>query len=243
MTADLLDLTAAPDPEAGLATQLLHGEPFTVYEIRDDGLAWGQSEADGYVGYVRAEGLGPDRPAGRRLTACASHRYAAPSIKARALGELPFLADLDLAGEETGFARLAAGGYVPLPHLAPRSGDAAAAAERFLGAPYLWGGRSARGIDCSGLAQLALLSVGIAAPRDSDMQAALLGAALPDDAAGARGDLIFWRGHVGLLLDAQTLIHANAHHMAVAIEPLAAAIKRIAAAGGGPVTGRRRLGG
>lgn len=241
MTADLLDLTLSPEPGAGLATQLLHGETLTVYEWRDDGLAWGQAERDGYVGYVRAEGLGPDRPAGRRVTAIASHCYVTPSIKARVTGELPFLADLDVSGEEEGFATTS-GGFVPLQHLAPLAGDAAAVAARFEGTPYLWGGRSARGLDCSALVQMALLATGTPAPRDSDMQAALLGAPLPDATPAERGDLVFWRGHVGMMLDAETLIHANAHHMAVAIEPLAPAIARIAGAGGGPVTARRRLG-
>jgi cell wall-associated NlpC family hydrolase len=240
VAADLLDLTLSPDPGAGLATQLLHGEAFTVYETRDDGLAWGQSDLDGYVGYVRAGGLGPDRPAGRRVTAIASHGYAAPSLKARATGELPFLADLDVTGEEAGFARTP-GGFVPLQHLAPLAGDAASVATRFEGTPYLWGGRSARGLDCSALVQLALLATGRPAPRDSDMQGALLGAPLSDSSPGVRGDLVFWRGHVGMLLDAETLIHANAHHMAVAIEPVSEALARIKAAGS-DVTGIRRIG-
>lgn len=107
--------------------------------------------------------------------------------------------------------------------------------------PYLWGGRSARGLDCSALAQLALLAIGVVAPRDSDMQTVLLGTTLSANAAGRRGDLLFWKGHVGILIDAGTLLHANAHHMAVAAEPLASALARIAAAGGGPVIARRRL--
>jgi cell wall-associated NlpC family hydrolase len=130
---------------------------------------------------------------------------------------------------------------VPRAHLAPVAGDFVAQAERFLGAPYLWGGRSARGIDCSALVQLALLAAGREAPRDSDMQAALLGTELPARAALRRGDLVFWKGHVGIMRDRDTLIHANAHHMAVAAEPFGPAAARIAAAGGGPVTGRRRL--
>jgi cell wall-associated NlpC family hydrolase len=240
VAAGLLDLRLDPDPEAGLATQLLYGEPFTVYELHADGLAWGQSEADGYVGYVAADGLGPDRPAGRRVTAPASHRYAAPAVKARAIQALPFLADLDVAGETRGFAALADGGFAPLAHLAALTGDAVDVASRLLGAPYLWGGRSAAGLDCSALVQLALAASGQPAPRDSDMQAALVGAALAPDAPLRRGDLVFWSGHVGLMADAETLLHANAHHMAVALEPLAPAAARIAAAGGGPVTARRR---
>jgi cell wall-associated NlpC family hydrolase len=242
VAAALLDLRLDPDPRAERATQLLHGEAFTVYETRPDGLAWGQAAADGYVGYVAAGGLGPDRPAGARVTALLSHRYAAPSVRAAVTGELPFLADLDVAGGSGAFVRLRDGGFAPAAHLAPVAGDAADHALRFVGAPYLWGGRGPRGLDCSALAQLALAAVGLAAPRDSDMQAALVGAALPPEAPLGRGDLVFWRGHVGMLIDPETLVHANAHHMAVAVEPLAVAAARIAAAGGGPVTARRRPG-
>jgi len=241
VTADLLDLTLAPAPGAELATQLLHGEAFTVYETRPDGLAWGQAEADGYVGFVAAAGLGPDRAAGRKLSALSSHRYAAPLLKAHAAGDLPFLADLDVTGETRGFAALRGGGFTPVQHIRPLIGDFVTQAERFLGAPYRWGGRSVRGLDCSALVQLALMAVGRAAPRDTDMQVALLGAAQPVEAGPMRGDLAFWRGHVGVLLDEATLLHANAHHMAVAVEPFGAAAARIAAAGGGPVTALRRL--
>ncbi|WP_290737120.1 NlpC/P60 family protein [Amaricoccus sp.] len=241
MTAALLDLRLAADPTAGLATQLLHGEAFTVYEMRDDGLAWGQAEADGYVGYVAAAGLGAPAPGrARRVSAIWSHRYAAPAVKARVIGELPFLAEVAAEGEGEGFVALADDGFVPAAHLAPLAGDAVDAAMRFLGAPYLWGGRSARGLDCSALVQLSHMAAGVPAPRDSDMQAALLGVDLPADAPARRGDLVFWRGHVGMMVDAETLLHANAHHMAVALEPLAAAVARIEAGGGGSVTGRRR---
>lgn len=241
VTAGLLDLTTTPDPAAGLATQLLCGERFTVYETTPDGRAWGQSEADGYVGYVAASGLGPDRRPGRRVTALASHRYAAPLVKARTTAELPFLADLDVSGETRGFAALRGGGFVPIQHLAPVTADFVDVAAGFLGTPYLWGGRSSRGLDCSALIQLALTATGAPAPRDSDMQAALLGRALTPDEPSRRGDLIFWRGHVGMLTAPDTLLHANAHHMAVTQEPFEPAVARIAAAGGGPVVVRRRL--
>ncbi len=148
---------------------------------------------------------------------------------------------MDATGERNGFAALGDGGFTPLPHLAPPAGDFVDQALRFLGAPYLWGGRSAAGLDCSALIQLALAATEVAAPRDSDMQAALLGDALEAGAPARRGDLVFWRGHVGVMADAATLLHANAHHMAVASEPFAAAEQRILDAGGGPVTGRRRL--
>ena len=154
------------------------------------------------------------------MTALASHRYAAPRLKARATAELPFLADLDVSGETRGFAALRGGGFTPVQHFAALTADFVDVAARFIGAPYLWGGRSARGLDCSALIQLALMATGTAAPRDSDMQAALLGRGLGPETAARRGDLIFWRGHVGLLIDPATLLHANAHHMMVAVEPL-----------------------
>jgi cell wall-associated NlpC family hydrolase len=240
VTAGLLDLTARPEPSGELATQLLHGEAFTVYETRPDGLAWGQAALDGYVGYVDAGGLGPPQGPGQRVTALSSHLYAEPSARSRVTRELPFLAEVAVAGTTGGFARLRGGGCVPRPHLEPISGDFVAQAERFLGVPYRWGGRSARGLDCSGLVQLALLAVGRPAPRDSDMQAALVGTTLDAQAALARGDLVFWKGHVGIMRDGTTLLHANAWHMAVTAEPLADAVRRTAATGGGPIQARRR---
>lgn len=242
VAAELLDLTLAPERGAGLATQLLHGEPFVVYETTADGLAWGQSGWDGYVGYVEAAALGPDfAGSGQRVTALASHVYTAPAVKAPVARGLTFGAEVAVAEVDGAFARLEGGGFVPAQHLVPHEGDAVAQALRFVGAPYLWGGRSARGIDCSGLVQLALMAAGVAVPRDSDMQAALAGQLLGADEASERGDLVFWDGHVGLMADAETLVHANAHHMAVAVEPFDRAAARILAAGGGPVTVRRRV--
>ncbi|PZQ52688.1 MAG: peptidase P60 [Rhodovulum sulfidophilum] len=237
----LLDLSLSPEPGAGRDTQLLYGETFTVYEIGEDGLAWGQAELDGYVGYVSAADLTAPRPRGTRVTALWSHLYPVADVRAKPTQELPFLAEVPVAGTTAGFARLRGGGHVPRPHLFPIRGDFVDQAARFLGAPYLWGGRSVAGLDCSALVQLALLATGAPAPRDSDMQASLLGRALAEEEPGRRGDLVFWRGHVGILEDADTLLHANGYHMAVAREPLGAAIDRIAAQGGGPVTGRRRL--
>jgi cell wall-associated NlpC family hydrolase len=240
VTASRLDLTARPERGGELATQLLHGEAFTVYETRPDGLAWGQAALDGYVGYVDAGGLGPPQGRGQRITALTSHLYAEPSVRSRVTLELPFLAEVAVAGTTGGFARLRGGGCVARPHLEPVSGDFVTQAERFLGAPYRWGGRSPRGIDCSGLVQLALLAVGRPAPRDSDMQAALIGAALDGGAPLERGDLVFWKGHVGIMRDPTTLLHANAWHMAVVAEPLAEAARRTAAMGGGGMLVRRR---
>jgi cell wall-associated NlpC family hydrolase len=241
VTASLLDLTLVPDPGAERQTQLLHGERFMVYETREDGLSWGQSERDGYVGYVASAGLSQIRPVGQTVTALWSHVYPEPKDRARPQAELPYLAQIATSGESGNYARLRDGGYVPRRHLAPIEGDFTAQAERFIGVPYLWGGRSARGIDCSSLVQLAIQATGLDAPRDSDMQLALLGEHLDPDADLQRGDLIFWHRHMGVMRDADTLLHANAHHMAVAFEPLAETIARIARNGGGDVTGRKRL--
>lgn len=241
VTAPLLDLTASPDPAAERATQLIHGETFTVYEERD-GLAWGQAALDGYVGYVEARHLGRVAGAGRRVTALWSHLYARPLARSAVEHELPFLAEVPVSGTSGSFARLRGGGFVPFAHLLPvADDDFVAQAERFLGVPYLWGGRSARGIDCSGLVQVALVATGRQAPRDSDMQASLLGEEIAAKAPLRRGDLVFWKGHVGMMRDRETLLHANAHHMAVAAEPLAAVAARVTATGGGAITARRRL--
>lgn len=240
VTAPLLDLTAAPCGDAERATQLLRGEVFTVYD-EAGGFAWGQSETDHYVGYVDAAGLGPPLPeAGRTVTALLAHVYPAPDIKRRPLAALPFGARVSIAAEEGAFARLTSGGFLPRAALASRTEDFVTAAMRFLGAPYLWGGRSVLGLDCSALVQLALAAVGTAAPRDSDMQAALVGEVLPSGSPPERGDLLFWKGHVGIVAGEDSLLHANARAMAVICEPLAAAIARIEAEGGGPVTAHCR---
>lgn len=240
VTVPLLDLTATPGQDAERATQLLHGEAFTVYD-EADGFAWGQSATDHYVGYVDASGLGPPLPAPERtVTALVTHVYPAPDIKRRPLAALPFGARVAVEAEEGEFACLAEGGFLPRAALAARSDDFVTAAMRFLGAPYLWGGRSMFGLDCSGLVQLALAAVGTAAPRDSDMQAALVGEEPAPDAPPERGDLLFWKGHVGIVAGAEMLLHANARAMAVTCEPLRPAIARIEAEGGGPVTARRR---
>lgn len=242
VSAPVLDQTALPDPEAPLINQLLYGERFTAYEIDEgSGYAWGQAEADGYVGYVPLYGLGEAREADARVVCLGSQIYPAPEVKTAPVLSLPYLAELATAGREGDYVRLAGGGYVPATHVAPLDApaeDFVAEAERLLGLPYLWGGRSPLGLDCSALVQLALKAAGRAAPRDSDMQESL---GAPADAPLRRGDLVFWRGHVGIMQGETQLLHANAHHMRVVSEPLAEAKARIAAAGGGEVTARRRL--
>jgi hypothetical protein len=240
-------LRSAPSHEAPLLTEALKGERAIIYETTEEGWAWGQLLADGYVGFLPSAALrAPGPPATHKVTALRTHVYPGASIKLPPMEMLSFGCQLAIERLEEPFAVIASGGHVPLPHLAPlesRETDFVAVAERFLGAPYLWGGKTSLGIDCSGLLQLALLACGIACPRDTDMQQQALGDALPmplDPARLRRGDLLFWKGHVAIARDEATIVHANAHHMSVAFEPTAAAITRISATGS-EITGVRRL--
>lgn len=234
-------LRAAPAPDAEQVDQLLFGESFEVLD-EVDGFAWGQARRDGYVGFVDPTALGPAAgPATHRVAAIRTYAFAAPSIKAPALGPYSLNALVRVEAREGRFAKALGGGWFVEDHLASIGlfeVDHVAVAERFLGAPYLWGGRESLGLDCSGLVQQALLACGRACPRDTDQQMAL-GAVLEAGEAG-RGDLVFWKGHVAILLDAAHILHANAHHMAVAVEPLGQAVARISAAGGGAPIGWRR---
>ncbi|WP_408090679.1 C40 family peptidase [Rhodoplanes sp. SY1] len=233
-------------PDAPLDTEALLGEAVTVYEADDEGWSWAQLE-DGYVGYLPSEALAPPGPAPtHRVAALRTFVFPAASIKTPPVTTLSLGARVAVARAEGVFAVLATGGFVYAPHLAARDTvepDFVAVAERFVGTPYLWGGKTSLGLDCSGLVQVALAAAGISAPRDSDMQERALGTALsaPHDLASwRRGDLVFWTGHVAIVRDAATILHANAHHMAVAIEPSAAAVARIAGTGSA-ITSVRRL--
>ena len=238
-------LRHAPSPDAPLDTEALKGERVTVYET-EEGWAHGRLETDGYVGYLPASALGPPGPAPtHKVAALRTLVFPGPSIKLPPLEALPLGARLAVARIEGPFAITASGGYVPARHLAlpdAMESDFVAVAERFLGAPYLWGGKTSLGLDCSGLVQVALAACGVASPRDSHVQEQALGkllAASTDISKLRRGDLLFWKGHVAIVRDEATLIHANAFHMAVAIEPIAEAITRIRAAGSDVTSVRR----
>jgi hypothetical protein len=237
----------APSPEAALLTEALKGERVTIYDIGEEGWAWGQLAGDGYVGFVPASALraaGP--PPTHKVTALRTLVLPGPSIKLPPMETLSFGCQLVIARMDGPFAITASGGHVPAIHLAPvatMETDFVAVAERFLGTPYSWGGKTSLGIDCSGLLQLALTACGIPCPRDSDMQEQALGSALARSRELTqlrRGDLLFWKGHAAIVRDEATLVHANAHHMAVAFEATAASIARIRAAGS-EVTSVRRL--
>jgi cell wall-associated NlpC family hydrolase len=230
-------LWSRPDASLGWASQLLHGELVRVYEEKD-GWAWVQALGDSYVGYVRAEALSPDiQAATHRVTVPGTFVYAAADAKALTGPHLTMNALVRVAEPGPAFARLAGGGFVPMRHLGgidETAPDFVAVADRFVGTPYVWGGKTRLGMDCSGLVQVAMHAAGRQCPRDSDMQMAELGtpAEAGRDLDGLqRGDLIFWKGHVAIISGASTLLHANAHHMAVAAEPLRPAVDRIARSG------------
>jgi cell wall-associated NlpC family hydrolase len=239
-------LRATPAPDAPLLTEALKGERVTIYDMNAEGWAWGQLAVDDYVGWLSANALAPaGAPTTHKVTALRTFAFPGPSIKLPPLEALPLGARLAIARVDERLAVTRSGAYVPVPHLAPLDflePDFVAVAERFLGVPYLWGGKTALGIDCSGLVQVALTAAGRVCPRDSDMQEAALGVPLANpERRLQRGDLVFWKGHVAIVRDGNTLIHANAFHMAVAIEPLAEAIARIRATGS-EVTSVRRIG-
>jgi len=232
----------APDAASEQMDQLLFGELFDVIE-EEGAFLWGQARRDGYTGFVEAAALAqPSGTPTHRIAALRTYAFAEPSIKTRASGPYSLNALVAVEALENRLAKVAGAGWMAADHLTPIGRfetDPAAVAERYLGAPYLWGGRESLGLDCSGLVQQALLACGLACPRDADMQQAL-GRAIAREDFG-RGDLAFWKGHVAIGLDGERIIHANAHHMAVAVEPLDAAIERIKAAGSGEPTAFRRL--
>lgn len=253
--ASSVPMRRARDASLGYETELVHGERIDVYELKD-GWAWGQAVRDGYVGYVESaallpesllpESLAPESLAPtHRVLALRSFLYPGPGIKTAPLGFLPYGAEIRVEAFDERFARTAAG-HVFAAHLAPLddyAADPVQEAERFLGTPYLWGGKTSLGIDCSGLVQSACHACGIAASRDSDMQEKALGAplAIPNDPRHfARGDLLFWRGHVALCQGEGRMIHATAFSMSVISEEMAPALERIAGQGH-PLRTARRL--
>jgi cell wall-associated NlpC family hydrolase len=231
----------APDADSEQMDQLLFGERFAVLE--EEG-AWlfGQAARDGYVGFVEAAALQPAGPAPtHRVAAIRTYAFAEPSIKSRALGPYSINCLVAVDAVEGKLARVAGAGWMTASHLEPIGtfeDDWATVAERFVGAPYLWGGRESLGLDCSGLVQQALFACGRACPRDADQQEEL-GEAISAADFG-RGDLVFWKGHVGIGAGDGRIVHANGHHMATVIEPLAEALSRIAGAGY-EVTSYRRV--
>ena len=234
-------LRSGPQADAPVDTELLFGEVFAVLEEKD-GWAWGFARNDGYTGYVPSDALDDEvHMASHRVSALRTYVLSKPDLKSPP-AELISLNSRIAAGRRDGnYVEVIGTGWVPQFHIAPVSAsepDYVAVAERFYAVPYLWGGKTSVGIDCSALVQLSLEAAGIPAPRDTDLQEAELGGRwrhVEADAPKRRGDLVFWKGHVGIMTDGEQLLHANAYHMAVELEPLAEAVERIEKTAG-PVT-------
>lgn len=219
--------------------QLLHGEDLTVLG-EADGHAYVRAARDGYVGFVSRHALGTPQAATHYVSAPWTHAYEAADFKSRDIIGLCHLSRITALSETSDHIEVSQG-FIPKQHLALIShweSDPAKVAPLYLCADYLWGGNTTWGIDCSGLVQATLRACGIACPGDSDQQMTL---GAPATGVYKRNDLLFWKGHVALVTDAGTLIHANANAMAVTYEPIVDAIARIAASDSGPVTAHRRL--
>jgi hypothetical protein len=233
----LAPLRERPSSDAMLLTQALMGERVTIYDRNDEGFAWGQLNSDGYVGWLPDRALAkPVAKPTHKVTAIRTFAFPGPSLKLPPVDTVVMGTTIIVMREDGAFAVTRDGWHLPLPHVGRidrHADDFVGVAERFAGTPYLWGGKSSLGIDCSGLVQVSLNAAGTGCPRDSDMQQDSLGRAL--DASESkklqRGDLIFWKGHVAIVRDADTIVHANAHHMATTIENTRDAIARIKAAG------------
>ena len=229
-----------------LLTQALKGERVTIYDYDGEGFAWGQLNGDGYVGWLPDRALAkPAAAPTHKVTAIRTFAFPGPSIKLPPAETLVMGALVTVIREDGAFAVTREGWYLPRRHVDGVDRfleDFVAVAERLVGTPYLWGGKSSLGIDCSGLVQIALNAAGTGCPRDSDMQQDGLGRllGLADSSQLQRGDLIFWKGHVAIVRDADNIVHANAHHMATVIENTRDAIARIKAAGS-EVTSIKRL--
>lgn len=237
------DLRARPDASLGIDTQLLFGEPVTCFERRE-GWAWVKNQRDGYVGYLREAALGPASVAAtHEVAALRTFRYPRPDLKAPVLGALSITSPVHVIARENGFASIEAGGWVFEEHLAGSDAheiDHVATALRFLGQPYRWGGRASMGLDCSALVQVALGRAGRSCPRDSDMQREV-GEAVDLSVPILRGDLLLFRGHVAIALDAEHVVHATAHGMRVRTEPLVDVVARVEAETGAGLLAVRRL--
>lgn len=235
LVSALADLRDTPDGRRD--RQVIFGADLTVIERRD-GWAFVQAAQDRYCGWLTEASLGTELPPiTHRVRSPASHVYSAPDMKQPELCALSIGARLSVTGTEAGFAQLSSGGYVPLQHISDQpSMDPVEVAESLLGSPYLWGGNSRAGLDCSGLVQIALIACGIPCPGDTDMQRE----AFPEISEIQRGDLLFWPGHVAMAISAEMMIHATAWKMSVIRENIEDAIARIDAAAEGPFLGIRR---
>lgn len=255
VAAGTADQRRAPARDAMLVNQLFHGDEIAVYET-EDGWAWVQNRTDGYMGYLAAEQIGDalqaadrsaDHSADHWVKVPRSFVFPEPDEKAPPLDALPMTARVRVLAAGARYSEIAWGAvsaWVPARHLAPAGEsleDFVATALAFVGVPYLWGGRTSLGLDCSGLVQVVLAAAGIACPRDSDLQARSLGTARPLDEPPRRGDLLYMPGHVVIALDSWRVLHPNAHEMLTSIEPLEDLVARVEETYGQGLTAVRRV--
>jgi len=244
VSAPIASVRRTPHGDAMQTTQALMGETVRVFDDQD-GWAWVQLADDGYVGYLQSVHISaPLQPATHRVAVPSTFIFPKPDLKSQPATPVTLNARIAVTGSAGGFSQTGDGGFIFTGHLNRADevqSDFAAVATKFLHVPYYWGGKSVIGLDCSGLVQVSLQACGFACPRDSDMQQNL-GQPLPVDDLDSlrRGDLVFWKGHVGIMTDPHTLLHANGHHMMVVAEPLRDAAVRIAATGS-VITHIRRL--
>jgi cell wall-associated NlpC family hydrolase len=244
--APVVDLKRKPTAGAGLDTQLIYGASVMLFD-ESEGWAWVQCEHDGYVGYVDAEALAEaqEKPT-HRVAVPRSFVYPGADLRFPRRAVLSMGSAITIVGETetrgTRYALTADGDALIAAHLRPVGEavpDYVAVAELFLNTPYLWGGTTGFGIDCSGLVQTSMMIAGKAVLRDTDMQEERIGVEIDPSEGLQRGDLVFWKGHVAIMTDARTMIHANGHTMMVSLEPLADATQRIGYLYGEPTRYRR----
>lgn len=219
--------------------QLLLGEAVTILGSNQQH-SYIRSEKDGYIGYVTGLSITTPQPPSHQVIAAATHSYGDASIRSADLATLSFGAKITASGDSQDFVETSHG-HIPkqaLAELPTPARDPITTARLFLNTPYLWGGNTRSGIDCSGLIQAALLAANMPCPGDSDQQQQL-GQTITNGQYQS-GDLLFWNGHVALVTSPTKMIHANAHHMQVVEEPITQAIIRIARTTG-PVTAHKRL--
>lgn len=239
MLAPIATLHRAPACDAPQDSQVLIGETLRVFDVTE-GWAWVQLTRDSYVGYMRYDLLNAKTHIPTHLVTVPSTMiYTKPSIKTQPVQFIPMNAELTIAAIQDDFYELVTGGFVFAKHLQQKHTDFVSVAEQFLHTPYYWGGKSYHGIDCSGLVQTALQACGVSAPRDTDMQEKDLGTKIAHDNL-RRGDLVFWKGHVGIMQDEKSLLHASGYQMLVVSEPLKIVDERTKA-GGREISSVRRL--